>query len=101
MLILPYRATVFLEAEEGEGRRLEMIERHFQKEADAVTWCKTMTIAQARSNGAWMVASSAGGRSLTITRAVGFPIVAEPLIYEGLEAAEPLRQDGMSLTLRN
>ena len=104
MLLLPYRATVFLEAEDGEGRRLEMIERHFKKEADAVSWCKTMTIAQIRSNGAWMVASSNGGRSLTITRAAGFPIVAEPLAYEGLVAAEmPLlaRQEGMALTSRN
>ncbi len=106
MLILPYRATVFLDCGSGESLRLEMMERHFQKEADAIAWCKTMTVAQTEATGSWMVASSKGGRSLIITRAAGFPVVAEPSDYDGIEQtlASPAllsRQEGLALTSRN
>ncbi len=85
---LPYRATIFLKSgatpEVGQLMRsscesshyepieaLELMERSFAKEADAVVWCNVMTEAEPLATGVWFVAKSLGGRMLVVTRETG------------------------------
>ena len=90
---LPYRATVFLRCvdvrENDSGRRdtnasepglpvppesVDLMERCFAKEDDAVIWCNVMSEAEPQATGVWFVALSRGGRLMTITREDGLRV---------------------------
>jgi hypothetical protein len=93
MEALPYRATVFLRPDrprrtEDDGP-VELIERRFARERDAIDWCRVMTEAKRGSTGIWLVARSLPGRSLELTRENGVlsPLDALPA-EEGDEADE-------------
>jgi hypothetical protein len=68
---LPFRATIFMRPVGLHCGQLELMERHFAQEADAVFWCKVMTEAEPHATGAWMVARSRGGRRLEMTHEQG------------------------------
>ena len=93
---LPYRATVFLRPAgldcepfggpfgcriDGLGS-MELMERMFATEADAVRWCRVMTEGRSEAAGIWMVARSKGGRMLELRREHG-------LMAAALEVALP------------
>jgi hypothetical protein len=97
---LPYRATIFLRPIGLHCGQLELMERSFAKEADAVFWCRVMTEAEPQATGVWFVARSKGGRLLEMTREQGFsavpglaPHAADPLAGVLAEAglAEPVK----------
>jgi hypothetical protein len=87
---LPYRATVLLRPhtipacrdeyfaitgstsrEFETGGELQLMERFFAREADAVQWCNVMAEAEPQATGAWFVAVCAGGRVLRVAREAG------------------------------
>lgn len=87
---LPYRAMVFLrqgpmramhiadgpddiERQRGQDGAipLDLMERCFAREADAVQWCSVMSEAEPQATGAWFVTASRGGRMMRITREAG------------------------------
>src|SRR3954452_6664431 len=71
MDVLPYRATIFLRPVGLHCGQMELMERSFAKEADAVFWCRVMCEAESQATGVWMVARSKGGRMLELTREQG------------------------------
>lgn len=75
MGVLPYRATVFIC---GGCEPLNLIERDFARETDAVKWCRVMTEAKDFATGQWMVARKAGAREREVTRenGLGTPVAA-------------------------
>jgi hypothetical protein len=95
MEALPYRATVFLRpdgprgTEEDDGP-VELIERRFARERDAVEWCRVMTEAQRGATGIWLVARSMPGRSLELTRENGVLTRLDPLPADEPEEMEPV-----------
>ena len=68
---LPYRATVFLRPAEPPCGQIELMERLFAGEADAVCWCRVMIQADPRATGAWMVVKARRGRVLELARESG------------------------------
>jgi len=68
---LPYRATIFLRPVGLHCGQMELMERSFAKESDAVFWCRVMCEAEAQATGVWMVARSKGGRMLELTSEQG------------------------------
>ncbi len=71
---LPYRATIFMRPVGLHCGQLEMMERNFAQESDAVFWCKVMSEADSRATGVWLVAVSKGGRVLSVTREEGLSL---------------------------
>jgi hypothetical protein len=71
MDLLPYRATIFLRPAGLSCGQLELMERSFAKENDAVFWCRVMCEADPQATGVWMVARSKGGRMLELTSEQG------------------------------
>ena len=47
---------------------LDLMERSFARESDALLWCNVMSEAEPQATGLWYVAMSRGGRSMSITR---------------------------------
>lgn len=45
---------------------MELMERMFADEADAVSWCRVMTAAKHESTGVWMVAKAKPGRTWSV-----------------------------------
>ena len=68
---LPYRATIFLRPVGLHCGPMELMERSFAKENDAVFWCRVMCEAEAQATGVWMVVRSKGGRMLELTSEQG------------------------------
>ena len=95
MEALPYRATVFLRPG-GSGCTAEddvpteLMERRFARERDAVEWCRVMTEAQSGATGIWLVARSAAGRSLELTRENGVLTRLDPLPTDEPEEMAPV-----------
>jgi hypothetical protein len=95
MEALPYRATVFLRP--GGPRRteddgpVELMERRFARERDAIDWCRVMTEAQGGSTGIWLVARSKPGRSLELTRENGVLTPLDPLPVEEVEEPDEMQ----------
>lgn len=71
---LPYRATIFMRPVGLPCGRIDMMERSFAKEADAVFWCKVRTEAEPNATGVWTVSECRGGRMLTIIREENFAL---------------------------
>ena len=77
---MPYRATVLMRYADHMGlpcEQMELVERHFAKEADAIVWCRVMTEAEPHATGVWFVACEKAGRSLTVTRENGLSAAIE------------------------
>jgi hypothetical protein len=94
MEALPYRATVFLRPggsrsaeDDGPMELMELMERRFARERDAVEWCRVMTEAQRGATGIWLVARSTAGRSLELMRENG--------VLTRLDAAEVRESEEM------
>jgi len=89
MEALPYRATVFLRPGGPRGTEddgpVELMERRFARERDAIEWCRVMTEAQCGATGIWLVARSKPGRSLELTRENGVLTPLDPLPAEEME----------------
>src|SRR4051812_8918682 len=94
MEALPYRATVFLRPDgpqsTEDGPPVELMERRFARERDAIDWCRVMTEAKCGSIGIWLVARSKPGRSLELTRENGVLTPLDPLPAEEAEEMEPV-----------
>lgn len=73
---LPYRATIFLRPVGLHCGQIDLMERSFAREADAVFWCKVMSEAEPHATGVWLVAESKGGRMLTVTREENFALAS-------------------------
>ena len=85
---LPYRATIFLRPVGLHCGQMELMERSFAKESDAVFWCRVMCEAEAQATGVWMVARSKGGRMLELTCEQGLASIVGPNAVNQLVAAE-------------
>lgn len=68
-MTLRYRATVVLKREPGCAAML--MERYFNDQTDAATWCQVMTRALPQACGLWFVGAIEPGRTLTIVHEVG------------------------------
>lgn len=84
---LQFRATVFLRPT-VDGEPVTLMERHFAKEGDAVTWCRVMTEAQPQASGLWFVAAARNGRVLALAREAGIAQAIEA-IARGAAFVEP------------
>lgn len=71
---LPYRATIFMRPVGLHCGQIDMMERSFAREADAVFWCKVRSEAEPNATGVWIVSECRGGRMLTITREENFAL---------------------------
>jgi hypothetical protein len=94
MEALPYRATVFLRpggsrSTEDDGP-MELMERRFARERDAVEWCRVMTEAQRGATGIWLVARSTAGRSLELMRENGVLTRLDAVEVRESEEMEPV-----------
>ena len=94
MEALPYRATVFLRPDgpqsTEDGPPVELMERRFARERDAIDWCRVMTEAQCGATGIWLVARSKPGRSLELTRENGVLTPLDPLAADEADEANEM-----------
>ena len=95
MEALPYMATVFLRLggprrTEGDDGPVELIERRFARERDAIDWCRVMTEGQCGATGIWLVARSKPGRSLELTRENGVLTPVDPLPANEADEMQPV-----------
>lgn len=90
---LPYRATIFMRPVGLHCGQIDMMERSFAREADAVFWCKVRSEAEPNATGAWIVSECRGGRMLTIVREENFALASRfeaPVVPAARAAFGPL-----------
>lgn len=76
---------------------MELMERSFAKETDAVFWCRVMCEAEAQATGVWMVARNKGGRMLELTSEQGLASIAGVAAVNQLMAADGVGELGRVL----